>query len=67
MRDLSSDILEPDVIKRVRGGYLAVSKRSLAVRLGAIGETEDQARAAFAELVDTWLRARNAENAAGRH
>ncbi len=62
---ITMGLIGPDIIKRVRGGYLAVSNRSVAIRLGAIGGTEDQARAAFGEFVEGWLRARDAEKGAG--
>lgn len=64
MNRVDSELLGPDVIKRVCGGYLATSKRSVAIRIGATGDTEDQARAAFHKIAERWLRAREAENAA---
>ena len=64
MNLIDSKFLGPDVIERVRGGYLAVIKRSVAIRLGAVGATEDQAVAAFNEVAQSWLRARDAEKAA---
>ena len=42
-----------------RGGYLAVSKRSVGIRIGAVGDTEDQARISFNKLVDQWFRAKS--------
>ena len=57
------ELTAPDVIKRVRGGYLALSKRSIAVRIGATGDSEEEARQEFADIMGVWLRARKAEKA----
>jgi hypothetical protein len=61
MDSLSTELLGPDLISRVCGGFLAISRRSVAIRLGAIGATEADARAAFNVLVQQWQDARNME------
>jgi hypothetical protein len=61
-----SQTIDPIVIKRVRGGFLAVSPRRAAISIGAIGATEEEARYVFQQLVDSWISARDSEFAGAR-
>lgn len=53
--------LEPEIIQRVRGGVMAITRRNAGIRIGVICDTEVEARLKFAELVDGWLKARDKE------
>jgi hypothetical protein len=61
MDGLNSGHIEPRIIKRVRGGVLAVSPRNAAIRIGVIAADEASARSEFASLVAAWAQARAAE------
>lgn len=56
-----NDIIIPVMRKRERGGWMAVSRREDGVRIGAIGDTEAEARARFLELAESWRKARDDE------
>ncbi len=53
--------IEPEVINRVCGGWLALTPRAAPVRLGAVGLTEEAARANFAQMIERWAALRDAE------
>lgn len=53
--------IQPEVIVRRGGGYLAVTPRWAAVRLGAAGQTRKEACARFAQVVSTWAIHREEE------
>lgn len=53
--------LEPELIERARGGWLAVTRREAPIRIGAAGRTEDEAREGFARLVAQWEKSREEE------
>ena len=53
--DLRCTDLEPKIIKRVRGGWMAVTGRGAPVCIGACGDTEAEARAAFAIEIRSFL------------
>lgn len=56
-----SERIEPQVIERTCGGWLAISPRWCPVRIGAAGSTEEEARQKFAQLLERWAAAREAE------
>lgn len=61
LNNIKSQTIDPIVIKRVRGGFLAISPRKAPISLGAIAETESAARHAFGTLIIQWAHAREAE------
>lgn len=54
---------EPIVVKRCRGDWFAVTGKEAEIRIGVIGNSEEDARAKFAQIVEGWRRARDAERA----
>jgi hypothetical protein len=63
MNESALEIMAPKVLKRPRGGFLAVSGPLAPVRLGAMADTEGDAVAQYNELVSSWARDRAAEQA----
>ena len=61
MNTVGVDIMSPDLLPRVRGGFLALSERAFSVRIGATGLTEAEARDTFKQVAEVYLRARDAE------
>lgn len=61
MDNMSAELIGPDIIRRVRGGVIAVSHRNVGIRLGVIAENEEIARSEFAALVRRWMDARQKE------
>lgn len=57
--------IEPGLIERVKGGWLAVSPRHSIVAIGVVGRTEDEARRKFSEARERWARARDGIGAEG--
>lgn len=55
--------IEPQLIERRCGGWLAVSPRSVAIRIGATGKSEAEARSNFAALVHAWEKSRREDGA----
>lgn len=47
-------LIDPHMIRRVCGGWLAVSPLDSDVRIGVTGLTEDEARAGFARSLVGW-------------
>jgi hypothetical protein len=62
--NLCGSTLAPRLIRRPRGGWLALTTPEAPIRIGASGATELEARAAFDLLVHSWKSARDAELAA---
>jgi hypothetical protein len=63
MNTTDDELIDPKVIKRVRGGFLALSPRNAPLKVGAVATTEEDAREAFAAVVTSWRRSRDAEEA----
>ena len=57
------DVEQPVMIHRRRGGWLAISHPELELRIGVIGQTEDEARIKFAERVESWAKSKADESA----
>jgi hypothetical protein len=55
------EFIDPRVIRRVRGGFLALSPRNAQLKVGVIAATEEEARLAFGVIVLNWRRFRDAE------
>lgn len=53
--------IAPIIVKRARGDWFAVSGRDAAIRIGVTGKSEEEARERFAQLIEQWRRARDAE------
>jgi hypothetical protein len=56
--------VNPLIVKRKCGGWLAVSPALAELRIGAVGNTEEEARSNFSRLVRQWSLARKDELAA---
>lgn len=56
MNDTGEIILkiQPELLKRAIGGWLAVSPKKALLRIGVIGLTEEEARAKFSEALKKW-------------
>jgi len=54
-------VIGPEIIKRHRGGFLAISSRCTTLRIGVIAETEERAKREFGALVDRWMQERAEE------
>jgi hypothetical protein len=63
VNNINEELINPRVIKRVRGGFLALSPRNAPIRVGAVAATEEDAREAFGAIVLNWRRSRDAERA----
>lgn len=63
MNIANEELINPRVIKRVRGGFLALSPRNAPIKVGAVAGTEEDARKAFSAIVLNWRRSREAEQA----
>ena len=61
MNNNESQTIDPVVIRRVRGGFLAISPKKAPISIGVIAETESTARDAFQALITRWATARDAE------
>lgn len=61
---MNDTIVNPLIIKRKCGGWLAVSPARADLRIGAVGRTEEEARSNFDRLVRQWSIARAEELAA---
>lgn len=59
--NINGSFSEPELVKRRRGGWLAITPRRLQLRIGAIGNSPEEARANFNELLIRWLAARDQE------
>jgi hypothetical protein len=59
---INDELIDPRVIRRARGGFLALSPRNAPIRVGAVAATEEDAREAFGAIVQNWRNARDAEN-----
>lgn len=53
--------IQPELIERRCGGWLAVTPRCVAIRIGAVGESAEEASANFNALIEQWAQARAAE------
>jgi hypothetical protein len=49
--------LEPHLIERRTGGWLAVTEDGSPVQIGVVGDTEDEARERFREALARWRAA----------
>ena len=49
--------LEPQLIERRTGGWLAVTDDTSPVQVGVVGDTEDEARERFREALARWRTA----------
>ena len=47
--------INPQLIQRTCGGWLAVSPNNSELQLGVTGETESETREAFARTLNRWL------------
>lgn len=59
MDTLSID--NPLIIKRLCGGWLAVTRREVRLRIGVAADSEEEARKRFSEAVRQWATAKEAE------
>jgi hypothetical protein len=61
VNDIGFQVIGPEIIKRPRGGFLAISNRCTTLRIGVIADTEEQAKREFGEIVERWMKERAAE------
>jgi hypothetical protein len=48
--------IQPTLLRRLSGGWLAVSVSGSILRIGVAGDTEDEARVKFDRAVEAWRR-----------
>jgi hypothetical protein len=61
-----ADVVTPVLIRRARGGWLAVSPPNSVLKIGVVAESEVEARERFAEALVAWDRLRDARLGEGR-
>lgn len=54
--------MEPVILRRLNGGFLAVSPDDAEISFGVEGTSESEARKLFALELDAWRRTRTDEN-----
>jgi len=53
--------IEPQIVHRECGGWLATTPASAALRMGVTAVTEDEARAKFRQAVSRWAESLQAD------
>lgn len=56
--------IRPEMIRRVCGGWLAVSPKNARLRVGVTAATEDDARELFRQTIERWVEILAAEQSA---
>lgn len=55
MGELMAQVAEPMLIRRARGGWLAVSMPQCSLKIGVTAASEGEARASFERALQEWM------------
>ena len=57
------DQIEPQLLRRLDGGWLAVSGPGAWIRIGVVADTEEEARQRFQQELAAWVKLRDKTDA----